>query len=112
MPKKLDSKKPQRVKISPEGFEKKVLELVKKDLTSEKIGEELKKQGIHIKEQNKKISKILGDSYVNPDIKNVEEKLQRVIKHYEKNKQDKRAKREKDRIYAKLRKLRKYHKTE
>ncbi len=46
-------------KLSQEGFEKKVLELASKGLTSEKIGEELRKQGIHPKEYNKKISKIL-----------------------------------------------------
>ena len=36
-------------------FEKKVLELVEKNLTSEKIGLELKKQGIHPKDYPKKI---------------------------------------------------------
>ena len=47
---------------------------------------------------------------VNPDIKNIEEKLEKIKKHYEKHKQDKRAMREKDRIFAKLRKIKKYHK--
>lgn len=97
-------------KISQTEFEKKVLELAKKGLTSEKIGEELRQQNIHPKDYSKKISKILGDKYINPDIKNVEEKLERIKKHYEKNKQDKRAMREKDRIFAKLRKLKKYFK--
>ena len=99
-------------KLSQKDYEKKVLELAKKGLTSEKIGEELRRQNIHPKEHNKKISKILGEKYVNPDLKNVEVKLERVKKHYEKNKQDKRAMREKDRIFAQLRKLKKYFKVE
>ena len=97
-------------KISQTEFEKKVLELAEKGLTSEKIGEELRQQKIHSKEYDKKISKILGEKYINPDLKNVEEKLERIKKHYEKNKQDKRAMREKDRIFAQLRKLKKYFK--
>jgi len=108
MPKKIEKTKEEKTKISQAEFEKKVIELAKKGLTSEKIGEELRQQGIHSKEYNKKISKILGGRYINPDLKNVGEKLERVKKHHEKNKQDKRAMREKDRIFAQLRKLKKY----
>jgi len=97
-------------KLSQEEFENKVKELAKQNLTSEKIGETLRQQGIHPKEYKKTISKILGDSYINPDLKNVEEKLRRIEKHFEKNKQDKRAKREKVRIFAQIRKLKKYFK--
>lgn len=89
-------------------YEKKVLELAGKGLTSEKIGEELKKQGIYSKEYNKKISQILGDKYINPDLKNIEEKLEKIKKHLEKNKKDKRAIREKDRIFSQLRKAKLY----
>jgi len=95
-------------KISQSEFEKKVLELASKGLTSEKIGEELRHQNIHPKEYSQKISKILKEKYVNPDLKNVEEKLERIKKHYGNNKQDKRSMREKDRIFAQLRKLKKY----
>ncbi len=113
MPKAKEPKKPEKAKkLSQKDYEKKVLELAKKNLTSEKIGEKLRKQGIHPKEYNKKISKILGDKYVNPDLKNVEVKLERIKKHYGKNKQDKRAMREKDRVFAQLRKLKKYFKIE
>jgi len=105
---KVEDKKPK--KLSQEEFEKKVLELAEKGLTSEKIGEELRRQNIHPKEYDKKISKILGDKYINPDLKNVEVKLERIKKHLPKNKQDKRAMREKDRIFAQLRKLKKYFK--
>ncbi len=100
------------VKISQAQFEKKVIELADKGLTSEKIGESLRQEGIHPKEYDKKISKILKEKgkYINPDLKNVKEKLERIKKHYEKNKQDKRAMREKDRVFAQLRKLKKYFK--
>jgi ribosomal protein S15P/S13E len=104
--KKEKAEKPK--KISQKEYEKKVIELAGKGLTAEKIGEELRKQGIHSKEYDKKISKILGDKYVNPDLKNVEAKLQRIEKHCETNKQDKRAKREKSRVFSQLRKVKKY----
>jgi len=115
----LKAKEPKKAKevkkakrLSQKEYEKKIIELSNKGLTSEKIGEELRSQGIHPKEYEKKISKILEDKYINPDLKNVEKKLERVKKHYEKNKQDKRAMREKDRIFAQLRKLKKYFKVE
>ena len=114
MPKKSEtkSKKKDSKKISQKEFEEKVLEFADKGLTSEKIGEELKKQKIHPTEYDKKISKILKekDKYINPDIKNIEEKLEKIKKHCEKHKQDKNSMREKDRIFAKLRKTKKYHK--
>lgn len=116
MPRKKNPKKTKKIekakRISQLEFEKKVLELAKKGLTAEKIGEELRQQKIHAKEYNTKISKILKDKriYKNPDIKNIELKLERIKKHAEKNKQDKRAQREKDRIFAQLRKLKKYFK--
>jgi len=100
--------KPKSEKLSEEGFEKKVLELAEKGLTSEKIGETLRKQGIHPKEFKKKISKILGSKYINPDEKNIQKKLEDLEKHYEKNRKDKRAMRDKERTSAKLRRLRKY----
>lgn len=97
-------------KTSEKEFEKKVIELAKKGLTSEKIGEEMKKEGIHSKEFKKKISDILKEKnlYENPDLKNIENKLEKIKKHYENNKQDKRAKREKDRVFSQLRKTKKY----
>ena len=97
-------------KISAPEFEKMVLDLAEKNLTSEKIGEALRKQGIHPKEHGKKISRILKEKgkYTNPDIKNVEKNLEKVLKHIEKNKQDKKAVREKDRIFAQLRILKKH----
>jgi len=103
-----NEKTSKKKRISQLEFEKKIKELAKKGLTSEKIGEELKKQGIHPKEYNKKISKILEKEYSNPDLKNVQIKLEKIKKHYEKNKQDKRAMRERERIFAQIRKIKKY----
>jgi len=111
MPTKKQERNKEKIKkLTQEEFEKKVLELAKKGLTSERIGEELKKQNIHPKEHKKKISKILGDKYSIPDIKNVEIKLGKIKKHFEKNKKDKKAMREKERIAAQLRRLKKYFK--
>jgi len=89
-------------------YEKMVLDLAEDGFTSEKIGQKLRDKNIHPSEYNGKISKILGERYINPDLKNVESKLKRIKDHYEKNKQDKRAKREKDRIFSQLRKLKLY----
>lgn len=108
-----DSKKPEKYqKLSQLEYEKKVLELAEKGLTSEKIGECLRKEGIHPKEYTKKISKILKEKnqYIIPDIKNTEAKLKGIKEHYEKNKQDKRAMREKERVFQQLRILKEYHK--
>jgi len=114
MIRKKSDKKPkkqvEKVKISETEFEKKVIELAEKGFTSERIGETLKQQGIHSQEHAQKISKILkkNNLYVNPDLKNVETKLERVKTHYEKNKQDKRAKREVSRMSSQLRKIKIY----
>lgn len=111
MPKKLKKEKTAKQKISKDDYEKKVIELAKQGLTCEKIGEKLRQEGIHPSEHGVKLSKILKEKklYVNPDIKNIEAKLKRVESHSLKNKQDKRAKREKERIFSQFRKLKIYH---
>ncbi len=112
MPKKLEKKqeetKEEEKKLTLEEYEKKVLELANKGLTAEKIGEELKRKDIHPKEYGKKISKILKDKYVNPDLKNTEKKLEKIEEHLKKNKQDKKAKRERSRVFSQVRKIKKY----
>jgi ribosomal protein S15P/S13E len=121
MPKKAEEKKEEKAgeekqeekakkakKKTAEEFEKRVIELAESGLTAEKIGETLRKEGIHSKEYGKKISKILGHRYVQPDEKNLQKKLESIEKHVDKNKSDKRAMREKQRISATLRRLRKY----
>lgn len=103
--------KAQITKLSQTGYEKRVLDLVEKGLTSEKIGESLRHENIHPAEYEKKISKILKDkgAYESHDLRNMDEKLRRIEAHIEKNKQDKKAIREKTRIFAELRRLKKYH---
>jgi len=98
-------------KLSQLEFEKEVLELAEKGLTSEKIGETLRKKGIHPKDSSKKISKILKDKnlYVNPDLKNIEAKLKKVSDHYGKNKLDRRAMRERERIFSQLKRAKEYN---
>ncbi len=98
-------KKVKENKKTPEEFKKKVLELAEKGLTAEKIGEKLRKEGYHSKEFNLKISKILGNKYINPDKKNLEEKLEKLEIHCKKNKGDKKSLRAKDHLIARLRKL-------
>lgn len=117
MPEKTESSKERKnniiasQKTSEADFEKRVLKLAEEGLTAEKIGESLRHEGIHPSEYDKKISRVLKekDTYKSHDLKNIEEKLRRIELHLEKNKQDKKALREKTRIFAQLRKLKKYH---
>ncbi|MEK6840392.1 MAG: hypothetical protein AABX79_00360 [Nanoarchaeota archaeon] len=106
-----NEKKIETEKISEEEFESRILELAKKGMTSEKIGETLRKQGIHPKEYGK-ISKVLKERglYQSPEMKNIKEKLDRVSAHKEKYAQDKRAMRERERIFSLLRRQREYQK--
>lgn len=97
-------------KVTQEVFEKKVLALAEKGFTAEKIGEMLRKEGIHSKEFGKKISKILGNKYTSPDMKNIQTKLEKIQAHYAKNKKDRRAMRDKERVAAQLQRLEKYSK--
>jgi len=108
--KKTAEEKPVHKKLSQAEYEEKVIELAKSGLTSEKIGEKLKREGIHSGDHEKKISKILKDKdlYVNSDLKNVQAKLENLDKHFQSNKQDKRALKDKERIHGKFRKLKKY----
>jgi ribosomal protein S15P/S13E len=115
MPKKVKTEKKEEAKaekktekLSQEQFEKKVIELSNKGLTAEKIGEALKRQGIHSKEYNKKISQILGSKYKNPDQENISLKLTKLEEHVKNNHGDKRAIREKGRIFAQLKRLKEY----
>jgi ribosomal protein S15P/S13E len=121
MPKKSDKKesmkekkekKPENKKLSKEEYEAKVLELAQQGLTSEKIGEALRKENIHPKEHKLKISRILrtNKNYIQPDLKNITEKLEKLRSHAGKNKQDKRALREVVRVAAQLRKFNQYYK--
>lgn len=105
-----DKKESAHKKLIEEEYEKKVLELAKDSLTSEKIGEALRKEGIHPSEYNIKISKILRKHglYSSPDLKNIKAKLESLDKHFQKNKQDKKAKKDREKIYGNFRKLNGY----
>ncbi|MEK6847706.1 MAG: hypothetical protein AABX50_01110 [Nanoarchaeota archaeon] len=107
----MPKEKAEKEKISMKEFEAKVVELAEKGMTAEKIGESLRHEGIHPQEYGK-ISRILKGKglYHPPEIKNIQEKLERVTKHKEKHGQDKRAMRERERIFSLLRKQKKYHK--
>ena len=100
---KKEIEKPKKVSMTE--IEKIIVELAAKGLTSEKIGENLRKQGIHTQEYEIKVSQVLRDNklYINPDLKNIESKLEKLRVHYAKNKQDKKAKREIDRVASQLR---------
>ena len=104
------SKQKEAKKLAQSDYEKKVIELANSGLTAEKIGQKLMNSGIHPGEYPKKISQILKEKglYTSPDLKNIEVKLSKITEHYKKNKQDKRAKREKDRVFAQLRKTKEY----
>ncbi len=104
------SEKPEKKKLSAAEYENRVVELAKTGLTSEKIGEALRREDVHPSEHEKKISKILKEKglYVNPDLKNVSTKLENLEKHYRNNKQDKRALKDRERIFGRLRKLKAY----
>ncbi len=105
-----EEKKAELKKPSLEEYEKRVIGLAKEGFGSDKIGEKLRKEGIHTREYNKKISKILKEKelYSNPDLKNIQKKLESLEKHYQKNKQDKRALKDRERIYGNYRKLKAY----
>ncbi len=121
MPKKSERKVKEKVekkpkieskKLSEAEYEKAILALAEKGITSEKIGLELSKQGIHPREHKIKISRVLKKHkvYTQPDIKNVHGKMEKIKAHVGKNKQDKRALRDLVRVTAQLRKTRQYHK--
>lgn len=97
-------------KLTAEEYEKKVIEFAKEGMTSEKIGEALRKEGIHPSEHSIKISKILRkhDLYSNPDLKNIQTKLDNLDKHFQNNKQDKKAKKDREKVYGNFRKLKGY----
>jgi ribosomal protein S15P/S13E len=105
---KIEEKEKKSKKKTAEEFEKRVLELHEAGLTSEKIGEALRKEGIHSKEFGKKISKVLGNKYTSPELKNIQEKLTKLENHFKKNKRDRRAMRDKEKIAARLRRLKNY----
>jgi len=106
--------KPVWLKYTEQEVKDIILAIAKKDpsLTTEKIGLILRDTyGIprtHL--YNFKISQVLKstDSYKNPDQKNIKKKVEKLTKHYEKNKQDKKTHRSLMITRAKLKKINDY----
>jgi small subunit ribosomal protein S15 len=112
--KKTKIEKPAWLKYTKKEVEAIILKLAGKGLTSEKIGLTLRDQyGIpKTKIYEIKISKVLKENkmFVEPTTKNLKGKLDKVIEHYKKNKQDKRAERSLIITKAKLKKRQDYAK--
>jgi len=106
--------KPVWLKYTEEEVKAIILKLANKGLTAEKIGLTLRDQyGIpDIKIYNIKIKKVLEEqgTFQEPTIINLNNKLQKVIEHYKKNKQDKNAERSLIITKAKLKKREDYQK--
>ena len=102
--------KPVWLKYSEEEVKQIILKLAESGLTAEKIGLTLRDQyGIpKVKLYNLKIKEILKDKFKEPTTLNLEKKLEKVIGHYKKNKQDKKAERSLIITKAKLKKRREY----
>lgn len=97
----------EKAKLTEKEIEAKVLELGKAGTSSEKIGQELLKQGIKPSDYTKKISQILKSSnlYKSPDIENLKKAIEILKKHAAVHKQDKTSGRPLAIKMAKLRKL-------
>lgn len=106
--------KPVWLKYSEEEVKAIIIKLADKGLTAEKIGLVLRDQyGIpKVKLYDLKIKKVLEEKgkFKEPTVLNLNTKLGKVIEHYKKNKQDKRAERSLIITKAKLKKREDYHK--
>ena len=93
--KKQTKEKPTWLKYTDEEVKAIILKLSNQGLTSEKIGLTLRDQyGIpDVKLFNFKIKDVLGEKFQEPTTLNLDSKLQKIINHYKKNKQDKNAER-------------------
>jgi len=106
--------KPVWLKYTAEEVKAIILKLANKGMTAEKIGLTLRDQyGIpKTKLYGFKIKKIIKENkeYEEPTNKNLKTKLQKIIGHYKKNKQDKKAERSLIITKAKLKKREDYQK--
>jgi len=110
--KKSAKKIPERAKV--EDIEKKIIDLAKKGNDPAQIGLLLReKYGLtKTKVLGKKISQILKEKNIehNDDLAIINKKIEKLEQHYNKNKQDKRAKRELVKFIGLRRKLQRYNK--
>ena len=96
-------------KLTKKEVEKVILDLSNEGMTSEKIGLTLKdKHGIKNfrEEYGMKITQITGKN--DADIKNVRKRLEKLQKHFTKNKKDQPAKRKLIKTSAHIKKIEKY----
>ncbi|MEM3074413.1 MAG: 30S ribosomal protein S15 [Candidatus Pacearchaeota archaeon] len=102
-------------KAEVENIEQTIIELSKQENSPSKIGMILKaKYNVpSVKPLRIKITKILEKNKIKykNDLNFVNERIKRIEKHYEKNKQDKRAKREIVRLVELKKRLEKYYET-
>ena len=103
--------KPSWLKFTEKEVRELILKIAEKEPSTEKIGLILRDQyGIpKSKIYGIKIKNILNEKYIEPSIINLENKLQKIINHYKKNKQDKKAERSLIITKAKLKKRKDYH---
>lgn len=89
--------KPTWLKYSEEEVKAIILKLANKGMTAEKIGLTLRDQyGIpKVKLYGLKIKEVLEEKgkYVDPDVHNLKEKLEKIAAHYKKHKGDKKSER-------------------
>lgn len=107
---KSKTEKPIWLKYTKEEVEAIVLKLSDQGLTAEKIGLKLRDQyGIpKVKLYDIKIKQVLKDKFEEPTKLNLKVKLQKIIDHFKKNKQDKRAGYSLIKTKAKLKKINEY----
>lgn len=77
--------------VNAEQVKEKIIELAKKGLTTEKIGLELKKEGIFAKKiLGKRVGQILKEKnlYTSADVRNLEKIVERLRKHLSVHKHD------------------------
>ncbi len=112
MPKtKIELEKPIWLKHTEEDVKSFVLKLSDKGLTAEKIGLVLRDNyGIpKVSLYGLKIKDILKERFEEPSTINLEKKFKKIVDHYQKNKQDKKAERSMIITGAKLKKRKDYH---
>lgn len=113
MPKtKSEIKKPVWLKYTKEEVKAIILKLTNKGISAEKIGLTLRDQyGIpNVKLYNLKIKEVMGDKFSEPSIINLGKKIEKIIKHFSGNKQDKKAGRSLIIVKSKLKKKINYSK--
>lgn len=108
---KIKEKVEKKVEIKADNeVEGKVIEFAKKGLTPEKIGLELKKQGIFVKKATgKRINQLLKEKGIemNPDLLNLTRSVEKLKKHLSVHKHDFKTKRAMLGREANLKKLKK-----